>query len=223
MMTIVAAPPEWLKVEAYSNYLVFGAGLIVGLLVAFVRYFFRKRSRIEAARTKQGELFHYSADVADALNISYRGKDVKELHGTELVFRNLGSTTLENIRLHFALFPECERFNFLEFSPGEDADPERRRAISVTTHPFKDGEAPLELFIPYLNGFSDHSDVVTLKIYSDRAVNVARLRGSGVGWSVKYIDKYGLWKNFETEMVSNSSFLNAAYWTATTLIKRFKG
>jgi hypothetical protein len=222
-MHLGASALEWLRVEAYSNYLVFLTGLIFGILAAFIRHFFRKRPRVEVSRIKQGELFRYSSDIAESLSISYKENIVKELHGTELVIRNLGNAVLENIRLHITLAPELEPFELLEFSIGDETDPARRASIAVKSGPLKDnGEAPVELAIPYLNNFSDHEDLLTVKIYSDRAIKISNLQGGGAGWSAKYFDKYGVWKKFESEVSNNSGFINVTYWTIRTLIVRFR-
>lgn len=66
----------------------------------------------------------------------------------------------------------------------------------------------INVTIPYLNAFTDHRDKIIIDVFCDQHLKVTGVSGAGEGWSTKFIDKYALWKEFETNITSNTSVLN---------------
>ena len=212
-----------LKEEAISNYLVFGGGLLVGLLVAAARHYFRKRPRIEAARVSSEKLFDCASTVKDRLTFSYKGMETDELHGSDYTFRNLGSETLEDISITLDLEYQDGDVDFLDFDTGEDADPSRKMAVGFEAKKYPDSDrVDVTVHIPYLNCYKDHSDIVRVRMYSNTPVTTHRISGTGRGWSVKYVDKFGLWKNLEKEILENRGFFRLSVSMVKAFAVRFK-
>jgi len=71
---------ELLTNEAISNYLVFGAGLLVGLLLHFGRKFVRKPAVVRLEKQKEDSLIKLSSDAKERLKVTYKDEPVNEFH-----------------------------------------------------------------------------------------------------------------------------------------------
>lgn len=211
---------EWLKNEAYSNYLVFGAGLAVGLGVALFKRFFRKRAVIEVARVRQAAMVSYSPEIAHNLQITYRDKQVSHLFGSTITFRNRGMETIHDIQISLVMDAQEAELSFIEFHALEDANPKRRAAIVVKARQEGPTLHIAEVSIPYLNAYAEHNDLVTMNIFTDSEFLVSKVSGAGAGWSSRFIDKYLIWKEFEIEIGNNTSIINAVIASMRVVFKR---
>ncbi|MCW0218261.1 MAG: hypothetical protein OJI67_08045 [Prosthecobacter sp.] len=214
--------PEWLKVEAYSNYLIFALGICGGLLVAAAKHFFRKIPHIEVSRVRHAALVSYSAEIAHRLDITYGDRRVAQLFGSTLTFRNRGTEPIQNINLTITIDGKEAKSSFIEFHTLEDGDPKRRP--DVATKLKQDGPTlfTAEVFIPYLNPFGDHKDTVAINMFCDAELTITRVSGAGSGWSSRFIDRHALWEDLALDLTPTGAtpLLNAAVAVTKYLARR---
>jgi hypothetical protein len=176
---------QWLTNEAISNYIVFIAGIIVGVIGwVIARYFTRKRpSLIQVEKKFQGQLISIDDQVKDKLQVIYDGKPITQLYEAIFTINNTGDEPIQDIEITFH-FEGFEEHDFLE---AVLTNPEEIQEIKV--NPLGSDCDSFTIGLPFLNPRRKYEDYLGVTLYAPKPLTVKALTGKGVGWGTKYFDK----------------------------------
>ncbi|MGR0480283.1 MAG: hypothetical protein ACTFAL_02445 [Candidatus Electronema sp. V4] len=209
--------------EAVSNYLVFGAGLLIGLFVHVTRKHVRNPSVVQLEKQKEISLIELNSDAKDKLKVFYKDKQIRDFHLTVFELRNKSEYTISDIHLKLHLKDTREKqklYEMLIIDPLEDV---RQPPPSISCVIEKTGEHYLSINIPYLNDSKNHKDCLTIRIYSPKPILISRLVGGGKGWAAQFFDRVAFDQNLK-RIVKESKSLPELILNAGTasLIRRWR-
>lgn len=176
---------QWLTNEAISNYIVFIAGVIVGIIGwLIVRRLTRKRpSLIRVEKGFQGQLVSIDDQVKDKLQVMYDERPITGLHQAIFTINNIGDEPIKGIEITFHL-EGLEEDDFLE---AVLANPEEIQEIKVS--PLGPDFDSFTISLPFLNPRSKYEDYLGVTLYAPKPLAIKAVTGKGFGWATKYIDK----------------------------------
>ena len=87
--------------EAFSNYVVFVAGIVVGIIGWLIVNFLsrQKPQIIEVIKKEQVSLLKIDSQVKNDIKLEYKGKPINSLHRTSLDLFNRGETPVKDFTL----------------------------------------------------------------------------------------------------------------------------
>ena len=176
---------EWLKNEAISNYIVFVAGIIVGIISWLIaqRLKRKKPSIIRVEKSFQNELVAIASEVKDRLRVTYDGRPIKELHQAIFTINNAGDEPIRDIDITFH-FKGFEEQDFIEAVLTNEEEIQ-----TIEVRPLGPDFSALTIHLPFLNPRKDYDDYLGLTLYAPKPLSVLAVTGKGYGWNTKYIDK----------------------------------
>lgn len=175
--------------EALSNYFVFGAGLLVGVLVHLVRTLVPRPAIVQFEKQREISLIKLSHDAQERLKVTYQDEPIDDFQLTVFELRNKSRRTIEDIKLKLYLDEEGGPQKLYEISIEDPMEDLRVPEPTVACVTEESGEHFLAIRVPYLNNARDHKDILTVKIYSPKPVRVLKLVGGGNGWMTKFFDR----------------------------------
>ncbi len=209
--------------EAVSNYLVFGAGLLVGLLVHVIRKYVRKPSIIRLEKQKEISLIELNSDAKERLKVTYQDEPIKEFHLTLFELRNKSEKLIENIRLKLYLDEDNGPQKLYEMVIDDPLEDIRQPAPTISCVVEKTGVHYLSIEVPYLNDSRNHNDSILIRIYSPAPIRTSHLIGGGRGWTARFFDRVAFNQKLD-RMVSESKSTGELVLNAgvASLIKRWR-
>jgi hypothetical protein len=176
---------QWLTNEAISNYIVFIAGIIVGIMGRLIaQRLTRKRpSLIRVEKSFQGQLVSIDAEVKDKLQVTYDGRPIDELYQAIFTVNNTGDEPIEDIEITFYL-QGFEEHDFLE---AVLTNAEEIQKIKVS--PLGPDFNAFAIHLPFLNPRRKYEDYLGVTLYAPKPLTVKAVTGKGYGWGTKYVDK----------------------------------
>lgn len=176
---------DWFRNEAISNYIVFAAGVIVGIIGWLVakRLTRKKPSLIQVEKKFQSELVNIDPEVKDRLRITYDGHPITELHQAIFTINNAGEEPIKDIDITF-YFEGLEGQNFLEAVLTNEEEIQR-----IEVKPLGPDFDSLTIHLPFLNPRKEYEDYLGVTLYAPKPLSIKTVTGKGCGWSTKYIDK----------------------------------
>ena len=169
--------------EAVSNYIVFGAGLVVGLLIWATRTWMlpKPKSKVRVEKVDEASLIDVAPEARSRVVITYNGRPIDTFHQATFFISNRGDEVIDDIELGIRIDEAAEILDKVL----EDPMGERREANASISNT----NSNLQITIPFLNPDRPYKDRVVLKVYSPYALSVANLTGGGRGWTVEYADR----------------------------------
>jgi len=195
---------EFLTDKAISNYIVFLAGLLVGLLGHVIKNLLKKPDLIEVEKQKETSLISLSDEAKDRLNITYDEQPVKEFYLTLFGFRNKADKAIENVELKLYLDTEYGQQKLYEMKFEDPLEDLRTSKSEVKCVVQESGEHFLRIQFPFINCYKLNKDEILLKVYSPKPIKAIRLVGGGKEWNSKFFDRVEYNEKLE-RMVRNSS------------------
>jgi len=169
---------QWLTPESLPGWI---AALIMA--AALVYQWYRRRPRpskivvFEANRTLFGKL----PEVKRRLSIAFNGQEIESLAMIDLVVRNEGASTIENIDFTVEV---NEQARILAIEP-QPLPP----AVAMTTGYTQSDPNRWEVSMDYLNPVSLGEEQVRLTVFCAPEPDAIEVRGGGKGWSSEFLTK----------------------------------
>ncbi len=207
--------------EAFSNYVVFGLGILVGILGwLIVNFLSRQRSQIiEVIRKEQVSLLRIDSQVEKDIKLEYKGKPINSLHRTSLDLFNRGQETVEDFTLTIQTDTQDLQNEVLEKLVIDSSENEVQDAtVSLSGK-------NIEITIKFLNPYNQYRDRLTLYIFSSNPIKVKDAKGRGPGWGASYFDQIEYEKDLEDGFAKafSGGWYNFAYGLAQSLTVVVKG
>lgn len=184
--------------EAISNYLTFGAGVVVAFIGWTTnRYLNRKKPRIvRVNKIAEQSLIEIAPEFKDQLKVLFDKREIDSFYQTQLQIHNSSDERVDDVSIEIH-FDEAE---YLDVAI-EDTILDRKTP--------KDGrivDDKFSLSLPYLNS-EEYKDRVTISILSQKPISIKQVAGGGRDWMIKYSDIVELQLNLEknTELVDLGS------------------
>jgi len=176
---------QWLTNEAISNYIVFIAGIIIGVIGWLIAQRLTKKrpSLVQIEKKFQGQLVDIDSDVKDKLQVIYDGQPINELYQAIFTINNTGDEPIKDIEITFHL-DGFEEHDFLE---AVLTNSEGVQEIKVS--PLGPDFDSFTVGLPFLNPRRKYDDYVGVTLYAPKPLTVKAVTGRGYGWGTKYIDK----------------------------------
>jgi hypothetical protein len=209
-------PENWLTNEAISNYIVFGAGIIVAVIGFIVREQMTKKrpSIVIVQKEREASLLDIAPSARGFLQVTYDNQPVSEFYQTTFNIVNSGEQPLQNMEVSLSFENSSDTISFVLDRP--TASSGKQTDVDVKQH-------AVTLNLPYLNPFKEYGDYERLELYSTKPILGIDVSGSGIGWSVKYEDKVKYRAEIETLIASTNSLgellLNLAAITFKTITR----
>lgn len=185
--------------EAFSNYVVFIAGIAAGVAgwIA-VNYLSRKKPQIiEVLRKESASMLEIDSQIRDDIKVEYKGKAIGKLNRTSFDILNRGESPVTDFNLSIntrSIDLEHTTLGLLIVDPSgrevQDA------SVGIVN---KDINAT----IGFLNPFRLYRDRLTLYVFSTDPLEVTEARGRGLGWGVAYFDQLGYEKELSGILVAS--------------------
>ncbi|MBD2499427.1 hypothetical protein [Anabaena azotica] len=183
--------------EAFSNYVVFALGIVVGILGwLIVSFLSRQRPQIiEVIKKEQVSLLKIDSQVEKDINLEYKGRQINSLHRTSLYLLNKGEEIVKDFTITIQtdtqdLHNEILEKVVVDFSENEVQD----AGVSVLGK-------NIEVTIKFLNPFKAYRDQLTLYIFSSTPIKIKDAKGRGPGWVCAYFDQVKYEKELEDAVV----------------------
>jgi len=208
---------QWLTNEAISNYIVFIAGIIVGIIGWLVaRRLTRKRpSLIRVEKEFQGQLVSIDDQVKDKLEVTYDEQPINELYQAIFTINNTGDEPIRDIEITFHL-EGLEEHDFLE---AVLTNPEEIQEIKVS--PLGPEFDSFTIGLPFLNPRRKYEDYLGVTLYAPKPLTVKAVTGKGFGWGTKYIDKAEYIDRVARVIIEGTSPLGYLVAKAVDVLVRF--
>ena len=176
---------EWLTNEAISNYVVFIAGIIVGVIGWLVAQLLTRPrpSLIRVEKMFEGQLVSIDAEVKDKLQVTYNGRPINELYQAIFTVNNTGDEPINDIEITFHI-EGLEEHDFLE---AVFTNPEEIQEIKIS--PLGADFDSFTIGLPFLNPRRKYEDYLGVTLYAPKSLKVKAVTGRGYGWGTKYVDK----------------------------------
>lgn len=208
--------------EAFSNYVLFILGIIVGIIGwLIVRFLTRRRPQIiEVVKKEQVSLLKIDSQVEKDIKLEYKGNLVNSLYRTSLDLFNQGEETIKDFTLSIQTDTQDLQNKVLEKLIVDSSDNEIQDVnISLSGK-------NIELTIKFLNPFKQYRDQLKLYIFSSSPIKIKDAKGRGPGWGVLYFDQVEYEKELEDSFSKaiSGGWYNFAYGLGESLvvvIKRF--
>jgi len=190
----------WLD-DAFSNYVVFIAGVVVGVTGwLVVRYLSRQRPQIiEVLRKETVSMLEINSQVRDDIRVEYKGKSIGKLHRTTFDILNRGDTPVTDFSLSIntqsADLPNAT-LGFLLLDPSGN---------EVQDSIIRVNNKDISASIKFLNPFRLYRDRLTLYIFTSEPLKVLDAKGRGLGWGVAYFDQLGYEKELSGILIATLS------------------
>ena len=202
---------DWLMNETISNYVIFILGLIVGVVTEIIRARLQKQkpSIIQVEKERDTSLIAISPEARERLKITYsrkESKNINELRQITLGIINTGENPIQNIEFGIVL-KDIESDDLLEVVI-DDALWNNREVNNESRYTY-DGDLSIWVIMPFLNPYKPYADTIKVQIYSSKAVNIKNVSGGGLGWSVRYFDRFAYNSRLEKTLAKASSPLEA--------------
>ncbi|MBW4465976.1 MAG: hypothetical protein KME07_11130 [Pegethrix bostrychoides GSE-TBD4-15B] len=208
--------------EAFSNYVLFILGIIVGIIGwLIVRFLTRRRPQIiEVVKKEQVSLLNIDSQVEKDIKLEYKGNLVNSLYRTSLDLFNQGEETIKDFTLTIKTDTQDLQNKVLEKLIVDSSDNEIQDAnVSLSGK-------NIEMTIKFLNPFKQYRDQLKLYIFSSSPIKIRDAKGRGPGWGVLYFDQVEYEKELEDSFAKaiSGGWYNFAYGLGESLvvvIKRF--
>lgn len=215
------APNNLFLNEAFSNYVVFGLGILVGILGwLFVNFLSRQRPQIiEVIRKEQVSLLKIDSQVEKDIKLEYKGKSISSLHRTSLDLFNRGQEMVKDFTLIIDTDTQDLQNAILEKLVVDSSENEVQDATVLLSG------KNIEVTIKFLNPFKQYRDRLTLYIFSSNPIKVKDAKGRGPGWGASYFDQIKYEKDLEDGFAKafSGGWYNFAYGVAKSLTVVVKG
>ncbi len=197
---------EFLTNEAISNYFVFLAGLVVGLILHFGRRLFRRRSVVEIVKQEEEDLLKIGDDARRHLDIKHQGRPVENFVRTKFHVLNKTSSPIDHIDLNLFLVEPTRSPAVYELHVQDPLGEIRSKASSVEIMgDIGSADLRLRIALPFLNDNRFEKDRLVINVYSPEPIRVDRLEGGGKGWMTKYFDKVSYNEGLRSVMTRSGS------------------
>jgi hypothetical protein len=184
--------PDFLTVEAISNYITFALGIIFGILGwLFVRWLGRKKPRIvRVAKVREISLLEVDSAIKDEVSIAYKGNSIESLYLNEFVIQNSSDETIDDVEIviHF------DNSGIIEV---HKEDPILKRNSMITKSNAGD---ELQIIVPYINEEKLYKDLISITVFSLNPLRPIEVTGGGRGWSVSFFDRIQLTTDIANEL-----------------------
>lgn len=208
--------------EAISNYLVFGAGLLVGLLVHVIRKYVRKPSIIRLEKQKEVSLIELTSDAKERLKITYQEEIVKEFHLTLFELSNKSDRVIEDIQLKLYLDENQGKQQLYEMVIDDPLEDTRQPSPKISCVVEESGTHYLSIEVPFLNDARNHRDALVIRIYSPKPIHISRLVGGGKGWITQFFDRVAFNHRLERIVRESNSFGKLTVDITGLISKRYR-
>lgn len=215
-------PSDLFLNEAFSNYVVFGLGIVVGIIGwLFVNFLSRTRPQIiEVVKKEQVSLLKIDSQVEKDIKLEYKSKVVDSLYRTSLNLFNRGEEKVDDFTLTVFTDTQDLQDKILEKLILDSSENEVQDAIVLLS------DKNIEIKIKFLNPFKKYRDQLTLYIFSSTPIRVKDVKGRGPGWGVAYFDQVKYEKDLEdsfSEAFSGGwySFVSGFAQVLTVVLMRF--
>jgi hypothetical protein len=207
--------------EAFSNYVVFGLGIVVGIISwLIVSFLSRKRPQIiEVIQKEQVSLLKIDSQVEKDIKMEYRGRSINSLHRTSLNLLNRGEEIVNDFTLTIHTDTQDLQNEILKNLVVDSSAKEVQDTVILLSG------KNIEVTIKFLNPFKKYRDQLTLYIFSSTSIKVKDAKGRGPGWGVAYFDQIEYEKNLEDSFTKAlfGGWYNFAYGLTESLTVVVKG
>ncbi|EDX72972.1 hypothetical protein MC7420_2590 [Coleofasciculus chthonoplastes PCC 7420] len=191
--------------EAFSNYVVFFAGILVASVGwAIGNYLSRKKPQIIGVnKVSESSLLEIDRQIKKNIKVEYMGKSINSLYQTSFHIFNRGDVTIDNINLQIYIEDASLTNNIINYWVADQYDNQLLNASSL----LQDG---IEIKIDFLNSLKLYKEKIIINVYSSQPLKIKDARGRGKGWRVEYFDqiKYGEELDANLYLLSSGSWVN---------------
>jgi hypothetical protein len=190
----------WLD-DAFSNYVVFIAGMVAGITGwLVVRYISRQKPQIiEVLRKETVSMLEINSQVRDDIRVEYKSNVIDRLPRTTFDILNRGDTPVTN----FSLSIQTQSADLPKATLGHILiDPSGNEVQDSIIHIHN---KDISASIKFLNPFRLYRDRLTLYIFTSEPLRVVDARGRGLGWGVAYFDQLGYEKELSGILIATLS------------------
>jgi hypothetical protein len=220
LLQVQSSPPSQdsnnlLLNEAFSNYVVFALGIIVGIIGWLaVNFLSRKKPQIiEVIKKEQVSLLKIDSQVEKDIKLEYKGKTIDSLHRTSLGVFNKGGETVNDFTLTIHTNTEDLQNEILEKLIVDPSGNEIKGASILVS-----GKT-IEVNIKFLNPFKLYRDQLTLYIFSSNPIKIKDAKGRGPGWGAAYFDQVEYERELEDSFAKavSGGWYNVVYGLVNSL------
>jgi uncharacterized membrane-anchored protein YhcB (DUF1043 family) len=208
--------------EAFSNYVLFILGIIVGIIGwLIVRFLTRRKPQIiEVVKKEQVSLLKIDSQVEKDIKLEYKGNSVNSLYRTSLDLFNQGEEIIKDFTLTIQTDTQDLQNEVLEKLIVDSSDNEIQDADILLSG------KNIEITIKFLNPFKQYRDQLKLYVFSSSPIKIRDAKGRGPGWGATYFDQVEYEKELEDSFAKaiSGGWYNFAYGLGESLvvvIKRF--
>lgn len=183
---------KFLTPETVATYMVFIAGLIVGLIGFLAsRWLARQHPRkITLMKISESSLLEIDPEVRDEIAVMYKNKPTKSLYLTTFILQNAGQEIVDNIEITIS-FRETEIIEMVLDGP-------LPKRASWASKPESNDRA--RFHFSFLNPIKLYNDKVKIKVFSLKPIQVENVSGGGRGWKVEFFDRVQLISDIGEEL-----------------------
>jgi hypothetical protein len=171
--------------EAFSNYVVFIIGIVVGVIGWLIVNFLsrQKPQIIEVIKKEQVSLLKIDSQVKKDIKLEYKGKPINSLHRTSLDLFNKGETPVKDFTLTIQTDTQDLQNEILGSLVVDSSENEIHDATILLSG------KNIEVTVKFLNPFKQYRDRLTFYIFSSTPIKVKDAKGRGLGWGAAYFDQ----------------------------------
>ena len=207
---------DWITNEAISNYIVFVAGVIVGVVGWLIarRLTRKKPSIIRVQKEFESELIDIDSKVRDKLQILYDGHPINEFHQAIFTVNNTGEKPIEDVVITFHL----EGFEDVDFI--EAVLTNREEVQELTVESFESDLDTFTIHLPFLNPRKQYEDYLGVTLYAPKPLSIKAITGKGYGWTTKYVDRNEYIKRVSRAVIEGATPLGSLIAKSVDLFLR---
>ena len=202
--------------EAFSNYVVFIVGIVVGIIGWLIVNFIsrQKPQIIEVIKKEQVSLLKIDSQVRKDIKLEYKGKPINSLHRTSLDLFNKGDTPVKDFTLTIQTDTQDLQSEVLGSIIVDSSENEIHDATILLSG------NNIEVTVKFLNPFKQYRDRLTLYIFSSAPINVKDAKGRGLGWGAAYFDQLEYERELEDSFAKavSGSWYGLAYGLTKSII-----
>ena len=192
---------QFLSSDNIVNIILFIAGYAISAVYSYWRN--RKGRWIVVEKVSESFVFTKPQEMKDknAIEIRVGDKPINSLVQTQFLIKNTGADITD---------PIVVTIIFKNQDSGEIAPV---FGVKTRSEYFVLTFDSLELHRPFFNSSYAYKDIVNILVYSEHSLTL-QVKGSGIGWKAKYVDKVQQQKRFRQVVID--SFLSAVGLARTT-------
>jgi hypothetical protein len=194
---------EWLTNEAVSNYVVFIAGVLLGVIGWLIAQRLRRKkpSIIRVQKEFETKLVDIDSKVRDKLEILYNGRHIDGFHQAVFTVNNMGEEPVEDVVISFHL----ESFEDVDFMEAVLTNPEEIQELEIESFGSETDLGIFTIQLPFLNPRREYEDYLGVTLYAPKPLSVKAVTGKGYGWGTKYVDKNEVMKRISRALIEGTA------------------